>query len=163
MRTAGDRHRRGFIRLQQDWDDRLRDQSNASSSADVEPIITALDLSRLELQLHRPDSSLGYLRAADFGNGLHTRQVLTLQSRLLASGTDLHELDLRSRDRAQAQRGAENLSTTLAHRPVDCHKVFHMKHPSPAQSPRGGAHGCSVRSRPGVKGIPRNRMISFTP
>ena len=126
MRPARDCHSGRRVRLQQHGQDRLRDKRHAAGRPDVEAVLAPFDLAGNELQLARAHLDVGHLRAAYLGDGLHAREVLALQSRLLAPRANLLDPHRPPRDRAQRQRSAQHLPAALALRSVNLYEVVHV-------------------------------------
>ncbi len=131
MCPARDRHSRWCVCLEKHRQDRLRNQRHATSRPDVEMVVAALDLARDKLQLAGTNPNLRHLRTTDFRNGLHAREVLPLQPRLLATRANLLDPHRLPSDRAQRQRSAQNLPTALTLRSVNLYKVRHPLSLSP--------------------------------
>src|SRR5581483_5972258 len=97
---------------------RVQHQTRGSGSTYGEVIVAGGDRSRLEHQVRTPLAGPLEGGLADGSGGTYARQVLRLQARPAAPGTNVPQVKRLARDERQRQAGAQNLPAAFADRAV---------------------------------------------
>ena len=119
MGSALDHHAGGCFGVQQQRQDRLRDQDGASGTADRKAVIAGPEFPRREHQFLRTDFGAAGRTSGDFGDGLHAGQMLPHQARLAPFRPDIRNTHLPAGQGRKGERAAQDLPAAFAAAAVD--------------------------------------------